>query len=61
MFALLAVPCLVAAYAGKMLGERSCGVSGMGIVPEQLRMIEANAALAIEELSALSEAQLRLR
>jgi hypothetical protein len=27
----------------------------MGIVPEQLRMIEANAALAIQELSALSQ------
>ena len=27
----------------------------MGIVPEQLRMIEANAAMAIEELSTLSE------
>ena len=27
----------------------------MGIVPEQLRMIEANAAIAIEELSTLSE------
>jgi hypothetical protein len=27
----------------------------MGIVPEQLRMIEANAAIAIEELSALSQ------
>ena len=33
----------------------------MSIVPEQVRMIEANAALAIEELSALSERQLRLR
>jgi hypothetical protein len=27
----------------------------MGIVPEQLRMIEANAAMAVEELSTLSE------
>ena len=31
------------------------GVSAMGIVPEQLRMIEANAAIAVEELSALSQ------